>query len=72
MKGGYTMEKYDIYMSGSERIGTIYATCISKACKSFIDTLEKPAKYTLQSKEYASIRYTNNYTITSDYVVIQA
>lgn len=66
------MKRYDIYISGSERICTIYSTCISKACKSFIETLEKPAKYTLQSKEYASIRYTNNYTISSDYVVMKA
>ena len=66
------MKRYDIYISGSERICTIYSTCINKACKSFIETLKKPAKYTLQSKEYASIRYTNNYTISSDYVVMKA
>ena len=66
------MKRYDIYISGSERILTIYSTCISKACKSFIGTLKKPAKYTLQSKQYASIRYTDNYTILSDYVVMEA
>ena len=66
------MKRYDIYISGSERILTIYSTCISKACKSSINTLKKPAKYTLQSKQYASIRYTDNYRILSDYVVMEA
>ena len=66
------MKKYDIYIAGGEKINSVYSSCISNACKSFIRTLEKPAKYTLQSKEYASIRYTNNYTISSDYVVMKA
>lgn len=65
------MKRYDIYISGSERICTIYSTCISKACKSFIGTLKKPAKYTLQSKEYASISYIDNYTISSNFVVME-
>lgn len=65
------MKRYDIYISGGERIFTIYSTCISKACKSFIGTLKKPAKYTLQSKEYASISYTDNYTISSNFVVME-
>lgn len=64
------MRKYDIYYAGSEKITTVKATCISKACKSFIDTLSKEAKYELDNKEYASIRYTDNYTICSDYVVM--
>ncbi len=66
------MKKYDVYISGGEEIYTVYATCISNACKFFIGTLKKPAKYTLQSKEYASIRYIDNYTILSDYVIIKA
>lgn len=66
------MNKYDIYIAGGEKINVVYASCISKACKSFINTLKKPAKYTLQSKEYASINYTENYTISSDYVVMKA
>lgn len=66
------MKRYDVFISGGEKIYTVYATCISNACKFFIGTLKNPAKYTLQSKEYASIRYPDNYTILSDYVVIKA
>ena len=64
------MKKYDIYFAGGEKISTVNATCISKACKAFIGTLNKKAKYTLQNKEYATICYTDNYTICSDYVVV--
>ena len=66
------MKRYDVYISGGEKINSVYASCISNACKSFISALEKPAKYTLQSKEYASIRFTDNYTISSDYVIMQS
>ena len=66
------MKRYDVYISGGEKINSVYSSCISNACKSFIETLKKPAKYTLQSKEYASIRHTDNYTIQSDYVVMKA
>lgn len=66
------MKRYDIYIAGSEKIDSIYASCISNACKSFINTLGNPARYTLQSKEYASIRFTDNYTILSDYVIMQS
>lgn len=64
------MKRYDIYFAGGEKLKEVMATCITKACKAFIDTLDKKAKYTLENKEYASIRYTDNYTICSDYVVI--
>lgn len=66
------MKKYDIYIAGGEKNNSVYSSCISNACKSFIRTLEKPARYTLQSKEYASIRFTDNYTISSDYVIMQS
>lgn len=65
------MKKYDIYYAGGEKIITIYSTCISKACKSFIETLSRQAKYKIENKEYASIRYTDNYTISSDFVVMR-
>lgn len=64
------MKKCDVYISGGEKFTAINSTCISKACKSFIETLEKSAKYTLESKEYASIRYSDNYSICSDFVVM--
>ena len=44
----------------------------TKTCKSFIQTLDKQAKYTLQGKEYATISYTDNYSICSDFVILQA
>lgn len=65
------MKKYDVYYAGGEKITTIYSTCISKACKSFIETLSKPAKYTINSKELADIRYTDNFSICSDFVVMR-
>ena len=66
------MKRYDVYISGGEKINSVYSSCISNACESFIRTLENPARYTLQSKEYASIRFTDNYTISSDYLIIKA
>ena len=51
------MKRYDIYISGSERICTIYSTCISKACKSFIGTLKKPDGKDNKSEERCSSGY---------------
>lgn len=65
------MKEYNVYIAGGEKITTISATCISKACKSFIQMLNKQAKYKRESKEYASIRYNDNYTICSDFVVME-
>lgn len=65
------MKKYDVYIAGSSKIDTVYATCISKACKAFMETLKKPAKYKLTSTELASIIYTDNYTICGDFVVME-
>lgn len=65
------MKKYNIYYAGAEKFKCIYSSCISKACKSFIETLDKPAKYNLENKEYASIRYTDNYSICSDFVIME-
>lgn len=64
------MQDYDVYYAGGEKFTEIKATCISKACRAFIDTLSKEAKYTLHSKEYASIRYTDNFSISADYVIM--
>lgn len=64
------MKRYDIYFAGGEKATTIFASCITKACKSFIETLEKEAVYKLNGKEYASISYKSNYSIFSDFVVI--
>lgn len=66
------MKKYNVYIAGGEKISEIYSSCITKACKSFIETLKKPAKYELYSREMASIRYTDNFTMTGNFVVIEA
>lgn len=65
------MKKYDVYIAGSTKIDTVYATCISKACKQFMETLKKPAKYKLTTRELASIIYTDNHTICGDFVVME-
>lgn len=39
------MKKYDVYIAGGEKLKSIYATCITKACKSFVGTLDKQANY---------------------------
>lgn len=64
-------KEYTVYVAGSEKIDTVYATCISKACKAFMKTLNKEAKYTLYSKEMAFVRYTDDYTICDGFVVME-
>lgn len=66
-----TLKYYDVYIAGSEKIDTVVATCITKACKVFMETLKKPAKYKLTSSELASITYTDNYTVCGDFVVME-
>lgn len=66
------MKKYDVYFAGGTKIKTIEATCISKACKAIIAELEKEAKCELFGCSYASIRYKDNYSISSDFVVMKA
>lgn len=66
------MKIYNIFVSGGKKIKNIQASCITKACKSFIESLDKPAKYKLEGKAYASIRYTDNYTVCSDFVIMEA
>lgn len=65
------MKKYDVYIAGSVKIDTVQATCITKACKTFIETLEKQAKYRRITSDYATISYTDNYSICSDFVVME-
>lgn len=65
------MKRYNVYIAGSTKIDTVQATCITKACKRFIETLEKAARYELDSREQARIRYTDNYSICSNFVIIE-
>ena len=66
---GDSMKTYEIYESGSKRVGTINATTITKAAKQFISTLEKKAKYNLHSREVCSIRYSDNRSVMSNFIV---
>lgn len=66
------MKRYDIYFAGGEKIATIFGSSIGKACESFIKTLKKEARYKIDSRDYASIRYRDNYSICDDFVVLEA
>lgn len=66
------MKKYDVYFAGGTKIKTIEATCISKACKAFIAELSKKSTYELCGRSYASIRYKDNYSVCSDFVVMES
>lgn len=65
------MKTYNVFKSGSTKIGQITATCITKAVKQFMATLDKSATYELYSRGQASITYTDNHTIMSNFVIIQ-
>ena len=63
---------YKVFKSGSTQIGTLYATCITKAAKQFTATLDKPAKYELYSNQQANVRYNDNCQAMSDFVIYEA
>jgi len=63
---------YVIFRSGSVMAGTLSDTCITKAARQFISTLDKPAKYKLYSKQQAHIRYNDNYCVMGDFVIMEA
>ena len=65
------IKTYATYKAGSTQIGTVYATCITKAAKRFIETLKRPATFELNNREEASIRYTDNFNVMSDYIVTE-
>lgn len=66
------LKTYAIYIAGSEKVDTIRTTCITKAVKQFIETLDQPAKYELSDKCSATIRYNENRSIMNDFVVMEA
>jgi len=66
------MKPYKVFKAGSTQMGTLHATCITKAAKQFIATLNKPAKYELYSKEQASVCYGDSHNATSDFVIYEA
>lgn len=65
------MKQYSVYRAGSTYFTTVLATCITKAAENFIGTLNEPAKYELDSKEQASIRYIENYNVIGDFVIVK-
>jgi len=67
-----TTKLYKVFKAGSTQIGTLNATCITKAAKQFTATLDKPARYELYSKEQASVSYGDNFNATSDFVIYEA
>ncbi|MDO4175547.1 MAG: hypothetical protein Q4D42_12365 [Eubacteriales bacterium] len=66
------VKRYDVFIAGGTQTATIFATCITNACKLFIATLKDDAAYKLTGKQYASIRYKKNYSICGDFVVQEA
>ena len=65
------MKAYEIYKSGSTKITTLSSTCITKATKEFMKTLQESAKFELYNKQMAKIYYKDNYSITSDFVIME-
>lgn len=65
------VKTYDIYIAGGRKIKSITAPSISIACINFIETLDKKATYRLNSKQYASVRYKDNYSICSDFIIVE-
>jgi|GEM_PF-3349995 hypothetical protein len=66
------LKTYNIYKAGSTQIGTITASCISKAALHFVATLERPASYEIGSRQHATVRYSDNYGLVDDFVICQA
>lgn len=68
------MKLFSVYRSGSTKILDISATCVTKACQQFIQTLDRPAgaSFKVHNPEYASLWYLDNHTIMSDYVIMRA
>lgn len=48
----------------------VKASCVIKACKAFMEQFNKPYKIEKYGYDYAAIRFCDNYSICSDYVVI--
>ena len=65
---------YNVYRAGGEKLGFIWASCISKAAQKWINSLERPAAgtYKLESRQQASIRYGTSNSIISDFIVMEA
>jgi hypothetical protein len=67
-----TTKLYKVFEAGGSQLTTLHATCITKAIKRFITTIEEPVSYELQSKQQAVIRYKGSRLATSDFVIYEA
>ncbi len=66
------LNKYEVYKSGSTSTGIIInETCITKALKKFIQTLERPANFGRYSNSLGWVKFEDNYTIAGDYILKQ-
>ena len=64
------MKQYAVFNSGSTRECILKNTCITKATKEFIKTLQKPARFDLHNKHMARIYYKDNYSMTADFIIM--
>jgi Tfp pilus assembly protein PilF len=65
------MKQYAVFDSESTRECILKNTCITKATKEFIKTLQKPARFDLHNKHMARIYYKDNYSMTADFVIME-
>mgnify|MGYP000974530000 CR=1 FL=1 len=64
------MKLYEAYHCGGSALGKFYDTCITKAAKKFMATLDRPAVIDeLESRQSAKIRYTDNHSIMRDFEI---
>lgn len=67
---------YNIYKAGGSKLGTVYTTCITEACKNLVATLECCVggtwKYKLDNRECATVRNSKNYNVMGDFVITTA
>lgn len=70
------MKTWIVYKSGGERIGTVIASCATKAAKQFMRDNYPGQEYTCSflygGKNCLSIALKHNYTIMSDFVITVA
>lgn len=71
-KSEMKMKKYEVYFAGGSKIRSLYANSIIEACKSLIETLDKPAKYELFESSRHLCGINDNYSICGDFVVMEA
>jgi hypothetical protein len=66
------MKFWKVYNAGGEYRETIGASCITKAARAFMSRLPRKTSLQLDNREQGHIRYTDNYAISSDFVIILA